>query len=721
MLLNHVNRKSKFIILSILVLSSFTCKAVAKIKNIAATPSKLIFTLDSTNNNLKLMEYPPYHGLGYDTPEPDISQGWLMGGYEWPTGGKMTFKNGKMKITYFKPSGHSFDPYIFNRSNIPADKVKHLALKLRFRKAPSPTLIGIYTFSGGKKGYGSVNVTPTGDWQIVRFNMAAISNNFWQGMRTFRIDLPEPTNNAISDEYMQTIVEIDWIALTNNSTYDGSSVGNDDYIWDFTPIPANTNELPRRIWSGNAASPIVIDRFDEQHDRLYSKFRIIDANEKPLGSMRYVTNLSEIGARDFEIPWPKSIKGLTCIFDVNDAIETGIKHAHVGIRLDSVFDRWNKKPIVTWDVDGEKVAINMNTIQDLDSKCKQMTDAGVNVIFYLTNRFRNPDFYSTNPFIHPSTDAGDRNFNGRSKYGAFNVVEERGLLYYRAAVEFLANRYTRSDKKYGLISGFVIGNEIQDHWKWYNMGEAHPLKLSKEYTLALRVADLASRRFHKDLEIYIPMDHHWSMKGTKYDRLRRIPGKTLVQYINSNGHKEGNFPWNVGFHPYPENLARPQFWNDRRPTMRLDSTIITFKNIEVLPAFLRQKKYLYEGQTRHIILAEQGFHTPPGPEGQKIQTACFAYAFHKARNIPEIKAYLYHWQVDCSGEGELRLGLWTRKEDTHLEAIPDKKKLIYEVFKKADTPEWQKAFDPYLSIIGISSWDEALPRPQKASRRKSHR
>ena len=39
-------------------------------------------------------------------------------------------------------------------------------------------------------------------------------------------------------------------------------------------------------------------------------------------------------------------------------------------------------------------------------------------------------------------------------------------------------------------------------------------------------------------------------------------------------------------------------------------------------------------------------------------------------------------------------------------STPEKKKKIYEVFKAADTPEWETAFRFALPIIGIKSWDE---------------
>ena len=43
-------------------------------------------------------------------------------------------------------------------------------------------------------------------------------------------------------------------------------------------------------------------------------------------------------------------------------------------------------------------------------------------------------------------------------------------------------------------------------------------------------------------------------------------------------------------------------------------------------------------------------------------------------------------------------------------ATPDRKKPIYEVFRLADTPDWKKAFNFALPIVGIKDWNEIDPK-----------
>jgi hypothetical protein len=60
--------------------------------------------------------------------------------------------------------------------------------------------------------------------------------------------------------------------------------------------------------------------------------------------------------------------------------------------------------------------------------------------------------------------------------------------------------------------------------------------------------------------------------------------------------------------------------------------------------------------------------------------------------------------VDHAQEGGLLLGLWTHKPGTI--ADPDRKKPSYEVFRLADTTEWEAAFRFALPIIGLTNWAE---------------
>ena len=180
-----------------------------------------------------------------------------------------------------------------------------------------------------------------------------------------------------------------------------------------------------------------------------------------------------------------------------------------------------------------------------------------------------------------------------------------------------------------------------------------------------------------------------------------IDKKVAIKVPHRQG---GDFDWHVAYHPYPENLFEPRFWNDKTARPNPDTPRITFKNIEVLTDYLQRPELLYRGQPRRVILSEQGFHTPDGPDGEAIQAAAYCYAYRRIAELEGIDALILHRHVDSPHEGGLRLGL-RRYVPEASDPRPPKK--IYSCFLHADQPDWESAFQFALPIIGIKNWSEA--------------
>ena len=464
------------------------------------------------------------------------------------------------------------------------------------------------------------------------------------------------------------------------------------------------SSLPK-VWEGRlAAGDITVPREGNGRDRLYNRFQIVNAGtNRPVGAAHWVDDLTALPTWHQPIAWPPGKKGVTCPVDIEDLKTLGVKYTDFGIVLSGVFDWSGNPPAETWDVDGEKLPINVYYIRDLDRQIKRMTELGINVTLILVNGVpAQPD--PKNPLINPLTDLP----NTPNHIGAFNLKDERGLRYYRAAFEYLAHRYSDPAGEHGCVSGYVVGNEVQSHWYWHNSGLARPEDLARDYADMLRVAWLAVRRYHSDVRVYASMDHFWTGRADP-NPLKAMAGRELLERLNDKITTEGNFPWNLAFHPYPENLFEPRFWNDQTAGVGFDTIRITFKNLEVLPAYLAQKRFLFQGQPRHIILTEQGFNLPDGPDGEKVQAAAYAAAYYKISHMPAIDAFIYHRHVDHRDEGGLHMGTWTRKLTGDDPSAPDRPRLIHEVLRLADTDRWQEAFAFAKPIIGIKSWTELLP------------
>jgi len=459
------------------------------------------------------------------------------------------------------------------------------------------------------------------------------------------------------------------------------------------------------VWQGVPSQGwLTIPRLADKRDRLYSKFQLIEPGTgEALGDPRFVDDLDGIGAWDFDMPWPKSIKGVTCPVDVDDLIALGVKYTDTNVMLPSLIDWRSDAPQETWEVDGQKIGINLSYVRHFDEQIKRMNEAGINVTLILLNGIpQAPE--PGNPLLNPRSDLA----RAPMHLGAFNVTDEQGLLHYRAAMEYLAHRYSDPSGKHGWVSGYVIGNELQAHWVWHNTGRIALEDLARDYSRQLRIAWLATRRFHSKVRVYASMEHHWTTRHDA-DPLKAVRGDRLLEELNSIGKAGGDFGWHLAFHPYPENLGNPRFWEDKTAALGFDTPRITFKNLEVLPAYLGQERFLYKGNPRRVLLSEQGLHCPGGPEGERVQAAAYAYAYHKISHMPQIDAFILHRHVDHRGEGGLRLGLWTCKQDGPNPCAPERKRLIWDVFRLADTDDWEKAFEFAKPIIGIDSWDETLP------------
>ncbi|MBC8244808.1 MAG: hypothetical protein H8E20_10485 [Verrucomicrobia bacterium] len=448
--------------------------------------------------------------------------------------------------------------------------------------------------------------------------------------------------------------------------------------------------------SGGSATA-SLTRLDGKADIAFCRFQLVDhSSGTRLGQARWVDNVESAARHANPFPVDRGIKGLQCIEDIDDALRLGIKQAALNVTLDQLVDWRATSGRFSRPVDGGAVYFHAGYVAHIDSQLKRLTDVGVANSLIIYNRI--PGSRSGSPLVHPGSDLAKSPFH----VGAFNLATEEGVRAYRGAIEFLAQRYSDPEDSHGLAKRFIIGNELQSHWHWYNLGEMPRRQVVEEYHKALRVAHLAAHGIHPGIELYISLDHHWSaqMGGNPF---RGMPGRYFIETLNTIVKAAGNFDWHVAFHPYPENLFDPRTWEDSEATASFDTKKITFKNIQILPAFLRQKRFLLNGKPRRVILSEQGFHSADGVRGESDQAAAYAYAYYRVRHTAGIDAFILHRHVDHPGEGGLRLGLRRRRNGGERQ--------IYEVFRRADTAEWADAFRFALPVIGADAWPEILPDP----------
>jgi hypothetical protein len=409
-------------------------------------------------------------------------------------------------------------------------------------------------------------------------------------------------------------------------------------------------------------------------------------------------------------PTVASKKGLQ-VQMVEDALALGIKHAALNVNISHLVAVSNAPGTIPWTVEGTAVYMKPAALGGLDSQVKLLSERGV-VISLILLAYEPSDPTLKSLLLHP-----DYSPRAPNRLGAFNTATPEGIRTLRACLEFIGERYTRPGYPHGRAANFIVGNEVNSHWFWYNLGRVPMEKLADEYLKAVRICHESVRKYSTTARVYLSLEHHWNIRYPGGDGEQAFPARPFLDYFARRAREGGDFDWHIAFHPYPENLFEPRSWNDKSATHTNTTPRITFKNLEVLPAYLRQPELLCSGRPRRIILSEQGLHTPNGPDGETLQAAGYAYAWYRANTIPEIDSFILHRHVDHGDEGGLKLGLWRRNEASRSASEPAAKKKIYDVFLHADTPKWHEAFAFALPVIGIERWEQLWPKEFAAERK----
>lgn len=280
-----------------------------------------------------------------------------------------------------------------------------------------------------------------------------------------------------------------------------------------------------------------------------------------------------------------------------------------------------------------------------------------------------------------------------------NVSSEDGLKTYAAAMNFLVERYSRPDNRYGRIHHWILHNEVNAGWIWTNAGDISPLLYTDLYHRSLRIAQLVARQYDPHAQAFISLEHHWNMRPTHI-----YAGREILDLLLDFSHAEGDFDWAIAYHPYPQNLFDPRVWADNEATFTFDTPKITYKNLEVLDAWVRQPRAAFGGRLRTVHLTEQGLNSPDYSEKSlREQAAGMAYAWNKYKDLKSIEVFDYHNWVDNRGEGGLRIGLRRFPDDMD---EPLGKKPIWFVYQAMGTAREEEATAFAKPIIGIQDWSE---------------
>lgn len=289
--------------------------------------------------------------------------------------------------------------------------------------------------------------------------------------------------------------------------------------------------------------------------------------------------------------------------------------------------------------------------------------------------------------------------NKGGNYTMPNLTTAKAFNLYAAALEHMASTHCTPGNR---ISHWIMHNEVDFANEWTNMGDQPMMRYLDRYIKSMRICYNIARQYDQNASVLGSYTHCWAKADGSFAPKMML--EKTVEYSSA----EGDFRWGVAYHPYPQNLTKPSFWiDDTQATYSLNSKYVTFKNLEVIDAWIRQKENFYKGKTKRVLfLSEQGTNSPSYSESDlALQAAGGAWAWKKVSKLDGIDAIQWHNWADNKAEGGLRIGLRTFAEGSVSNLTP---KPVWYVWKAAGTAEEDSVFDQYKATLGISDWDSIL-------------
>ncbi|MDD3108878.1 MAG: DUF5722 domain-containing protein, partial [Alistipes sp.] len=107
-------------------------------------------------------------------------------------------------------------------------------------------------------------------------------------------------------------------------------------------------------------------------------------------------------------------------------------------------------------------------------------------------------------------------FDPAGIYTMPNMTTLESLNTYAAAIDFLAARYSRPDKKYGRVHHWIAHNEVDAGWVWTNAGVKEPLRFMDIYMKSMRLLYYTARKYNPNAEVLITLTHYWQARHNEY-------------------------------------------------------------------------------------------------------------------------------------------------------------------------------------------------------------
>ena len=447
--------------------------------------------------------------------------------------------------------------------------------------------------------------------------------------------------------------------------------------------------------------PRFCKRDGRDYDRLTSRWQLFRKKADGYEALTHGHYADAVACRSPELPpaKPKTKKGLggwspNRLPDELD--ELGISAVTVNLMIHSLVSLDPAPGHTPFQWQGRTYYADEKALAGYDSTFREAEKRGVMVsaILLVANPARGGDKV-VRLLGHP----------GAAKDGTFampNVTSPDGLALYGAILNLITERWSKTDGVHGRVHHWIIHNEVDAGWVWTNAGELPDVVYMDLYQRSMRLVNLIARQYDPNSRPFISLTHHWANKGEGH----WYGSKRMLELLTGFCRAEGDFPWALAYHPYPQDLGNPRTWEDGQATFEFNTAKITPKNLEVLDAFMKLPALLDHGKVRPVHLSENGFNSKDYSEKSLVdQAAGMALAWKKIQSLSSIEAWQYHNWIDNPGEGGLRIGLRKFPDEP---GDPLGKKPIWFLYQALGTPKEDEIAARYLPVIGVTSWDQVL-------------
>lgn len=501
----------------------------------------------------------------------------------------------------------------------------------------------------------------------------------------------------LSDAYPDTIT---YVSVTSDSvTITGTISGSGDYaLAEVTPYDDVTEETNFENRTALSDSNFTVTlkrrllRGGVYYDRALSKWAIvktIDGKDTLMSHAHYADTVAPTYvAAEGKLLGKKGIAAGNGDIYIADFDSLQAHSITMNIVLSAVMQLNKTSGNTAYMYGGKTYYINTSEIERMDKvlKAAYKKDIIVSGILLATS-----DSY----FKDPECEGG--------YYTMPNMTTPEAVNRYAAVLNYLAKRYSKGT--YGRIHHWIMHNEVDMGSTWTNMGNQPVNRYLDRYIKSMRMCYNIVRQYDQHASVLGSYTHGWIKSSGEYQVKYML--EQTVKYSNA----EGDFLWGIAYHPYPKDLTKPEFWkNDLNSTSYTkNADYCTFLNPEVINDWILDKSHFYKGEKKRVLFfSEQGTNSPTySSDDLAKQAAGAAWMWKKLEKLDGIDAMQWHNWMDNPDEFGLRIGLRAFDDESAGYSYYDPKPVWY-VWQAAGTDKEDEVFEPYLDVIGISSWDNIV-------------